>query len=251
MSPRRLPAPVRLLVRAALVCLGAAALWNAAYLAIRTNMNLGLVLEAAMGLAIAAFGVFGRLGRIRWLRVTALVGAGVVLTASGALAVFGIHDTASDREDALIVLGAAVHGRSVTAVLAARLDVAYDYAQRNPDALIVVSGGQGPQEDVPEAEAMRDYLTSRGLPATRIVIEPRATSTAENFAYSKAILDGRLPPGYSVAFVTSEFHVLRAGLIARQEGPRPAHLHAATLWYVQPSSYLREIVAVAKQLLPG
>ncbi|MDR1189090.1 MAG: YdcF family protein [Bifidobacteriaceae bacterium] len=249
MSHRR--AAVSILIRLILLAVGGTAIYNAAYLAVKTNMNLGLVLEAAVGLVMVAFAVWRRLATIRWLRVTAVVAGVAILAASGALAWFGTHDTASDRDEALIVLGAGVHGRTVTAVLAARLDVAREYHERNPNALIVVTGGQGAQEDIPEAEAMRDYLVARGVASDQIVMEPRSTSTAENFANAKALLDPILPAGYRVAFVTSEFHVFRASLIARDAGLRAEHLHSGTLWYVQPSSYLREIVAVTKQLVLG
>jgi uncharacterized SAM-binding protein YcdF (DUF218 family) len=234
-----------------LLALGGAAIYNAVYLALSTNMNAGIVLEVAAGLVIVAFAVSRRLGRIRWLRYMALLVGLVVLVSSGALAAFGLHNTASTGDDALIVLGAGVRGRTVTAVLAARLDVAADYHRRNPGALIVVAGGRGPQEDIPEAEAMRDYLVRRGVSAGKIVTEARSTSTAENFANSKALLDDLLEPGYRVAFVTSEFHVFRASLVARDAGLKAEHLHSDTLWYVQPSSYLRELVAVTKQLVVG
>jgi uncharacterized SAM-binding protein YcdF (DUF218 family) len=235
----------------ALLGLGVAACYNAAFLAIKTNLNLGLVLEVAVGLAMIAFGLSGRLGRIRWLRIAGLSAAVAVAAACAGLAGFGLRDSAGADDDALIVLGAGIHGRAVTQVLAARLDVAYEYHRRNPEALIVVAGGQGFQEEIPEALAMRDYLVRRGLPAGQIVMEDRSTSTAENFAYSKALLDARLSPGYKVAFVTSEFHVFRASLIAESTGLTAEHLHSDTLWYVQPSSYLREIVAVGKQLIVG
>jgi uncharacterized SAM-binding protein YcdF (DUF218 family) len=234
-----------------LVALGVAAIYNATFLAINTNMNLGIVLEIVAGLLLVAFGVWRRLAAVRWLWVTALIVGGAVLAASGALAAFGTRDTATDQDQALIVLGAGVHGRTVTAVLAARLNVARDYHQRNPDALIVVAGGRGPQEEIPEAQAMRDYLLARGVPASRIVMEDKSTSTAENFANSKVLLDDLLGPDYKVAYVTSEFHVFRASLVARDAGLDASHLHSETLWHVQPSSYLREVVAVGKQLVLG
>jgi uncharacterized SAM-binding protein YcdF (DUF218 family) len=232
-----------------LAAIGAAACYNAAYLALKTNMNLGIVMEAAAGIVMLAFAVWGRLGRIRWLRITALAAAAAVLAASGALAAYGLRDTAQGNDQALIVLGAGVHGRTVTQVLAARLRVALAYHERNPGALIVVAGGRGPQEDVTEAQAMRDFLVARGADPDRIVMEDRSTSTAENFANAKVLLDQRLDPGYRASFVTSEFHVFRASLVAREAGVRGGHLHSDTLWYVQPSSYLRELVAVAKQLV--
>jgi uncharacterized SAM-binding protein YcdF (DUF218 family) len=246
-----LPQPVQFGLRALLLVLGGAAVYNAIYLTIVANLNLGLFLEAAVGLVMIAFSLWARLRRIRWLRRTALAAGGATLAASLALAAFGLHDTASSREEALIVLGAGIHGRTVTAVLAARLDQALDYHQRNPEALIVVAGGQGPQEEISEAEAMRDYLLARGLPDELIMTEDQSTSTAENFANAKSLLDQLLTPGYRVTFVSNEFHVFRASLIARGTGLEATHLHANTLWYVQPSSYLREIVAVAKQLVLG
>lgn len=226
---------------------------NAAWLAATANFNLGVVLQAATAAALIGYGLSRRLSGSRWLN---LVGGGlgiIVLGASGLLAGYGLADTVDHTEDALIVLGAAVHGREVSPALAARLDVAVGYHQRNPDALIVVSGAQGPQEDVPEAVAMRDYLLARGVPDDRIVGEDRATSTAENFAFSVALLDARLAPGYRVGFVTSEFHVWRASATAARAGLATTHLHSATRWYVWPASYLREVVAVAQFVIaqPG
>ena len=107
------------------------------------------------------------------------------------------------------MLGAAVHGRELSNTLAGRLAVAVTYHERSPSSLIVVSGGQGPQEEIPEAVAMRQYLLDHGVPDDHIIVEDRSTSTEENFRNSRLLLDERLTPGYSVAFVTDEFR--RAG----------------------------------------
>lgn len=56
---------------------------------------------------------------------------------------------------------------------------------------VVTSGGQGPDEDIPEAIAMRDYLVSRGVPADRVLTETRSRTTWENLANVKKIVDGR------------------------------------------------------------
>ncbi len=45
-----------------------------------------------------------------------------------------------------------------------RLEAAIAYYERNPKVLLVVSGGQGPQEDISEALAMERYLIERGIP---------------------------------------------------------------------------------------
>ena len=167
-----------------------------------------------------------------------------VVGVSGFLAVVGRADNATYGEDAVIVLGAAVHGDEVSRTLASRLDRAVAYHERNPGAVVVVTGGQGPQENLPEGVAMRAYLLGQGVPDASIVVEDKASSTEENFAFSKALLDARLPAGYRVTFVTDEFHVYRAGRIAAAAGLDATHVSSRTPWYFWPANYLREDLLV-------
>ena len=102
--------------------------------------------------------------------------------------VLGNTATATGQEQTLIVLGAGLRGEHVTGLLARRLDAAYDYYQKNPDVLIVVSGGQGPGESIPEAVAMERYLVQRGIPDSQIWAETESTSTEENFLFSQKLL---------------------------------------------------------------
>lgn len=188
---------------------------------------------------------------VRTLSVVAVLLALGVLGLSSFLAVHGSVDTADDDADAVVVLGAAVHGRELSRTLVGRLDTALAYHQRNPRAVIVVSGGQGPQEEVPEAVAMRDYLVSRGVTADAVVLEDRSTSTEENFAFSKVLLDQRFDDDYRVVFVTDEFHVYRAGCIAERAGLAAQHVSSRTPWYFWPANYLRETVAVVMDAFGG
>ena len=235
--------------RGGLVALGLVLLGNGVWLLATANLNLGVLLQLAVSFGLIGFGVFRRLSRLRWLTVpavVAVVGFGVV---AGFLAGYGLSDTASEDEDALVVLGAAVHGREMSPSLAQRLDVAVGYHQRNPAALIVVTGGRGPQEDVAEADAARDYLLASGVAEDLIVVEDRSTSTEENVAFAKELLDERLGGDYRIAFVTNEYHVWRAARLAADAGFDAVHLHSTTRWYVWPSSYLRESVAVLWSLV--
>lgn len=208
-----------------------------------------MALVAAVGLALVAWGTwFDRLSRLLWLKLVCGAVAATVIGVSVFLAAYGSTDTATGNEDAVIVLGAAVHGSEPSNTLIGRLDAALAYHQRNPSAVIVVSGGQGFGEDLPEGVAMRDYLAAHGVPATDIVVEDRATSTAENFANSLVLLDERLPAGYRVVFVTDDFHVFRAGRIAAAAGLDATHVASSTSWYFWASNYLRETVAVLTSL---
>ena len=82
------------------------------------------------------------------------------------------------------------------------------------------------------------------IPSELIVVEDRSTSTEENFALSKSLLDQRLGSGYTVVFVTDEFHVYRAEQIAAAAGLTARHVSSRTPWYFWPANYLRESVAV-------
>lgn len=241
--------PARWVLRWVLGLAGLALVTNAVWLALTRNLNLGMALVAGVGLALLAWGGwFEQLNRMLWLKVACIAAAAGVVGVSVFLAVHGSTDTATGDEEAVIVLGAAVHGREPSNTLIGRLDAALAYHQRNPSALIVVTGGQGFQEDLPEGVAMRAYLLARGVPAEVIVTEDRARDTVENFAFSRELLDRRLAPGYRVVFVTDDFHVFRAGRIAAATGLDATHVASSTSWYFWASNYLRETVAVVTSL---
>ena len=234
-----------LLSRALLLVAGAALTANAAWLSVTANLTLGTAMVALLGLGCLAGGIwFSRLTRHRLIGAVALLVVVVIVGLSSFLATYGTNDNALYDEDAVVVLGAAVHGRELSNTLVGRLDAALAYHQRNPSALIVVSGGQGLQEEIPEAVAMRQYLLDHGVSDDRIIVEDRSTSTEENFANSRALLGQRLPSGYRIAFVTDEFHVYRAGRIAASTGLAATHVSSRTPWYFWPANYLRESVAI-------
>ena len=168
----------------------------------------------------------------------------------GFIAYQGVHDTVSYNEDAVIVLGAGVHGDRVSLPLKQRLDKALEYHEKNPEAVIVVTGGRGFQETVTEAEAMEKYLLEKGVEPESVLKEENATSTNENMKFSKVILDDRFGDEYSVAVITNNFHIYRSVRIAKNEGFKDVkHLHAGLQWYNLMPCYLRESLAVIKLLI--
>ncbi len=237
-----------MMCRALLIAVGVLLLLNALGVSMASNFNLGIVLAALLGTFLVACGIFLPfiLRRCpRWLWISALCAITLVVLCATSLLLFGRTDTVTKNEDAIIVLGAGIHGERVSLTLRDRLDAAIDCYEQNPDAIIVVSGGQGPQEDIPEALAMERYLIEHGVPADHILKEDRSTSTAENFAFSKALLDERFGESYSAAYVTNDFHILRAGQVAHRAGfDHITHAHSNTVWYLVVPSCLRECVAV-------
>lgn len=148
-----------------------------------------------------------------------------------------------DREtDWIIVLGAQVKGRNITDSLKRRLDKAVTYLKRFPETKVIVSGGQGPGEEISEAEAMAEYMIRCGISSRRIIKEDRSTSTRENLQYSRKYVDADKE---KIGIVTNGFHMYRALLIAAREGYRNVYKIPASSNPVFQINYLmREFFAV-------
>ena len=152
-------------------------------------------------------------------------------------------------KDFLLVLGCGLKKDGTpTPLLCGRLDLALDFDREQQElngkkATFVVSGGQGPDEVQSEAASMRDYLLQQGVPENRILTENRSSDTAENMSFSRAIIDGVMPEG-KVAFFTTNYHVFRAGLKARQAGMHAEGMGAPTKWYFWPNAAVREFVGL-------
>ena len=119
-----------------------------------------------------AYGVFYRffIKKLpKWLIGLYYFGMTLIAVIIPVMFISGGTDNVTYQEDAIIVLGAAVRGEEISGALQKRLDVAIEYYQKNPDVVIVVTGGQGPQEDITEALAMERYLLANGIPKEKII----------------------------------------------------------------------------------
>ena len=148
-----------------------------------------------------------------------------------------------DGTDTLIVLGCKVNGENPCGMLEERLEAAKDYLEENKDAVCIVSGGQGSDEDISEAECMYNWLVDNGIEAERIYKEDKSTSTIENIKYSMEILE-RENLGTNVAIATNEFHVFRAGAVAESLGLTYSAVPAKTSWWLVPTYSVREMYGI-------
>ena len=123
------------------------------------------------------------------LKYVFFAGCGAYLLFALGLFAASFARPATGKEKAVVVLGAGLRGEQVSGLLARRLDAALDYYRENPDVLLVVSGGQGPDEVIPEAEAMARYLAARGVPQENIIKEDKSESTEQNFEFSRVLLE--------------------------------------------------------------
>ena len=162
----------------------------------------------------------------------------------------GRSDLSALPADAVVVLGAGVNGTQPSLSLYTRLTAALDYLEENPGIPVVLTGGLGYGEEITEARCMYDWLTAHGVDGRRLILEEQAGNTAENFAFSRELLEeqGIDPAEDQVAVVTNDFHIARSRLIAARQGYGHAFGIPARLpWrHLEVNYYLREAFAMVK-----
>lgn len=242
-----------ILLRILLIVSGGAITAVEGFFALTSIVHFWLIFALCVGLLMLLYGLFFKSitrHAPKWLRICFFGALTAAAACCLALFLYGSRDNATYREDAVIVLGASVLSETPTAALVSRLDAAVRYSELNKSALIVVSGGQGDYEDIPESLAMKRYLVSRGVSPDRILMESESSNTAENLLFTKKLLDARLDPGYSIAVATNDYHILRACLAAGRAGFTSAtHICGPTPWNAVLPDYFRECAALAKFLV--
>ena len=139
-----------------------------------------------------------------------------------------------------IVLGAQVTEDGPSMMLTGRINSAVRYLQENPDAKAVLTGGQGSNEPMSEAQAMYNCIVEAGISPDRLYIEDKAVNTGENIAFSE-----------NKAIVTDGFHQLRAQIITKQQGLSGSvgSVNADTFPVFIPTFAVREWFALPNQVL--
>ena len=152
--------------------------------------------------------------------------------------------------DYVIVLGARLYGDKPSPALERRLKAARAYLIENEELRVVVSGGQGDNEDIPEAEAMAKYLMDNGIDENRIIKEDKSTSTFENPNFSLDILrDIEEKQDIEILIVTNDYHLFRAKFLANRLGIISYGLPAKTPPSIIVTSHIREYFAIIKSFL--
>lgn len=142
----------------------------------------------------------------------------------------------------LIVLGAGLKGDIPSEVLKYRLNKAVEYYKKNPDTIFIVSGGQGKDEWISEAEAMNIYLFKKGVPLKNIIKEDKSTSTYENLKFSDKIIKEKGITG-DIGVMSNNFHMYRVKLISKKLNFPLKTVYAETPAIVFPNYMLREYFA--------
>lgn len=226
------------------------------------------LLSLGLGVAMVAYVLVWPLlrGRLTGLPVVGSVldllfgiSAGLIGVAGVAFALYTVSGLVAQvphpmrRYRYIVALGSGlIDGRRVTPLLAHRVDRAIWAWRRNPGSRIVMSGGQGPDEAVSEASAMRDYALGQGVPAEAILCEERSRNTRENIRFSRDLIratatgggEARGPRGEGrILVVSDDYHVFRALLLAREAGVRADGLGAHVRLFFSLNALVREWVA--------
>lgn len=139
--------------------------------------------------------------------------------------------------------GAGLSGMKTAPLLVARLDKAVE--PREADyrrAAVIASGGQGVDEAVSEAEAMRTCLVEdRGVPVDAAIEEGRSAVDGDP-CNSKTIMDAR-SGAHRVAVVIGDYHVFltaecahKSGLTVDGVGSRSARPRPTSQGFMRPCS---------------
>ena len=147
--------------------------------------------------------------------------------------------------DSIVVLGGyLVNGNQLTKALTKRLKLTIElYNKQKSKPKIIVSGGKIRQETITEAEAMEEYLIANNIPQKDIIKEDKSKNTLENFKYSKEKLK-ELKIHKNIAFVSNNFHILRAKIYSLRFKLNAKGEGSKTLWYYFPEAFINEYLAI-------
>ena len=191
-----------------------------------------------------------------WFRVLLAVLIAGVLAFGGLLGavLWGSYDHVHGDPQIMVILGCQVKPWGPSVLLQDRLDKALSYLEDHPDLTVVVSGGQGPDEHISEAQCMYDYLTAHGVDGEQILLEDQSHNTVQNLRYTVDLL---AEAGYDttadMVVVSNGFHLTRVRMLWNRVCGGDYNL--STL--AAPSShlpsrlkmYLREPLALVKSFL--
>ena len=172
------------------------------------------------------------------------------------------------EKDYIIILGCGFRkDGSLPPLLRGRVDKAIDFWKKQQEnggkrALLIPSGGQGPDEVMSESEAMKRYMTGEcGIPEESILQETQSKNTYQNMLFSKKIInetdsvsghndkEGNLTESVSncrTVFSTTNYHVFRSGIWAGLAGLEAEGIGSRTKWWFWPNAFIRECIGLMR-----
>ena len=181
-----------------------------------------------------------------WVKVllALLLAVVVAFGALEAVVFSGARTQISGEPEIMVIFGCQVKPWGPSILLQDRLDTALDYLEDHPDMTVVVSGGQGDDEHISEAQCMYDYLTEHGVDGGQILLEDQSRNTRQNIENAAALL--RDYPVERVLIVTSDYHLPRALALAKDQGLSASGIGSTTLPEYWIKNHFREALSWIK-----
>lgn len=208
--------------------------------------NIGSTLGIAAGCALILYGIF-RKKLPKKVHTVLHVLAGFALAALLVLGGLQLYGTKKQPEEGqavtMVILGCRVNGSEPSLMLWNRINTARNYLEVHPEVKAVCSGGKGDDEYISEARCIYEKLVQAGIDPERLYIEEESSSTKENIAFSKTLIEKEgLAP--DVLLVTSDYHCFRAMQLAGKAGLQAYAWPARTASYLIPTYVLRECCGI-------
>ena len=223
---------------------------------------LGIAICAAVIFRFGFAGVYDKLKLMMCSHTATTVLLRIVQIAASAFIVYAIivsgfmvyaMNVRPSSNETAVVLGAQVKPWGASTLLMQRINAAEQYLTQKPSSKAVVTGGQGADEPMSEAQCMYDNLTVAGIEPSRILREDQAKNTEENIRFSFDIIkQNRL--NQDVVIVTDSYHQLRARIIAHKtdKSVRVSAVNTHNNYIglsAYPTYFVREWLAIPVELL--
>ena len=172
-----------------------------------------------------------------------------ILAGTGILGWIAARAVPAYDKDYIIILGCSIDKRGgLLPLLRGGVNRAVRFAWEQEIATgkalrYVPSGGQGPNEIMSEGSAMGFYLMTHGAEEYEVIPEKQSRNTWENFCFSKKLIE-EMTPHPKVAFATTNYHILRSGILANKAGLDAQGIAGDTKWYFWPNGFVREFFGI-------
>lgn len=230
--------------------------WFVVPLSLSASLNIGNATGLTISILLLLFAIFlpqiqkvikcWKTHRIkRWFYRIPMIGACIIVILviiESSLMLMAASKTPTE-DVTVVVLGCRVYGEHPSLSMVERLDAAYEFLAEHEEVHCILAGGKGDGENITEAECMYRYLVDKGIEESRLYKEEQSTTTRENLLYAKQIMEEK-ELKQTIAIATSEYHVYRAGEIAKALGMEYTAIPGKTAIWLLPTYYVRELYGI-------
>lgn len=153
------------------------------------------------------------------------------------------NGTCTKAPDFLLILGCRVKGDKAEQTLQMRIEAAAEYLKKNKNTVAIPCGGIVHSDQTKsEAAVIKDTLIEMGIEKERIILEDKSLTTVQNFVNAKKIIADRYESKGEIAFLSSDFHLYRASVIAKKCGVKAKSVPADSPSDLKIKNYIREFI---------